>query len=366
MTFTPKIRKTRHGVLAAASPTVLAAALAGAIFAPAVATAQPIELGPLRVEDMNANPLNRDTGLATLPGTIQETPQAIIVIPAEQLRQQGVTSLEQALRNVPGITVAIGEGGTLNGDQFKIRGFDAKDDVYVDGLSDFGVYTRDSFSFEEVQILKGPSGAMFGRGTTGGGVAMHALLALGYVFAAPVFTKAEGPSYVTVVSLPPEIEKPIEPKPVVPEFAPPPVYVPTAIIPEIQLTIPTPPPVITIPDKPPTAPTAPMVAPPAPPPVISGESQQAFAERLFKHLNAYKRYPASARLRHQEGVVSVRFTMDRSGRVLSFEVVKSSGAAVLDQEARDLVKRAEPLPFIPAEFWRDTLDLVVPIEFFLR
>ena len=199
-----------------------------------------------------------------------------------------------------------------------------------------------------------------------GVIAMHALLALGYVFAAPVFTKAEGPSYVTVVSLPPEIEKPIEPKPVVPEFAPPPVYVPTAIIPEIQLTIPTPPPVITIPDKPPTAPTAPMVAPPAPPPVISGESQQAFAERLFKHLNAYKRYPASARLRHQEGVVSVRFTMDRSGRVLSFEVVKSSGAAVLDQEARDLVKRAEPLPFIPAEFWRDTLDLVVPIEFFLR
>ena len=87
---------------------------------------------------------------------------------------------------------------------------------------------------------------------------------------------------------------------------------------------------------------------------------------MFKHLNAYKRYPASARLRHQEGVVSVRFTMDRSGRVLSFEVVKSSGAAVLDQEARDLVKRAEPLPFIPAEFWRDTLDLVVPIEFFLR
>jgi catecholate siderophore receptor len=71
---------------------------------------------------------------------------------------------------VPGITIAIGEGGTLSGDQFKIRGFDAKDDVYVDGLRDFGAYTRDSFNYEEVQVLKGPSGAMLGRGTTGGAI----------------------------------------------------------------------------------------------------------------------------------------------------------------------------------------------------
>ena len=49
-----------------------------------------------------------------------------------------------------------------------IRGFDAKDDVYVDGLKDFGAYTRDSFNYDEVQVLKGPSGALFGRGTTGG------------------------------------------------------------------------------------------------------------------------------------------------------------------------------------------------------
>ncbi len=105
-----------------------------------------------------------------MPTTIQDTPQAITVIGAAQLKAQGVTSLEQALRNVPGITVAIGEGGQLNGDQFKIRGFEAKDDIYVDGLRDFGAYSRDSFAFEEVQVLKGPSGAMFGRGTTGGAI----------------------------------------------------------------------------------------------------------------------------------------------------------------------------------------------------
>ena len=115
-------------------------------------------------------PLNRDTGLTVLASTVQDTPQAISVIGNAQLKAQGVTSLEQALRNVPGITIAIGEGGTLSGDQFKIRGFDAKDDVYIDGLRDFGAYTRDSFNYEEVQVSKGPSGAMFGRGTTGGAI----------------------------------------------------------------------------------------------------------------------------------------------------------------------------------------------------
>lgn len=112
--------------------------------------------------------LDVGTGLSVIPTSVQDTPQAISVIDQVQLKAQGVTSLEQALRNVPGITIAIGEGGALNGDQFKIRGFDSKDDVYIDGLRDFGVYTRDSFNYQEVQVLKGPSGAMFGRGTTGG------------------------------------------------------------------------------------------------------------------------------------------------------------------------------------------------------
>jgi catecholate siderophore receptor len=115
-------------------------------------------------------PLDTETGLSTMATTVQDTPQAINLITSAQLKQQGVTSLEQALKNVPGITIAIGEGGTLNGDQFKIRGFDAANDVFVDGLRDFGVYIRDSFDSEEVQVLKGPSGALFGRGSVGGAI----------------------------------------------------------------------------------------------------------------------------------------------------------------------------------------------------
>ncbi len=125
---------------------------------------------PVDVVGKRVAPLDIDTGLSTMPVTVQDMPQAITVITAEQMKQQGVQSLEQALKNVPGITVAIGEGGTLNGDQFKIRGFDAANDVYVDGLRDFGVYQRDSFDAEEVQVLKGPSGALFGRGSVGGAI----------------------------------------------------------------------------------------------------------------------------------------------------------------------------------------------------
>jgi catecholate siderophore receptor len=100
----------------------------------------------------------------------KDAPQVINVITAETLAEQGVTSLEQALRNVPGITTQIGEGGVMNGDQFFIRGLSAKDDIYTDGLRDFGVYTRDSFNYGQVEVLKGPSSTTLGRGTTGGGI----------------------------------------------------------------------------------------------------------------------------------------------------------------------------------------------------
>lgn len=153
------------GAAALSSPLLIGAPARAATDAAALADSAPVVVTGHRV-----TPLEGDTGLATLPTSVRETPQAITVLSGEMLKQQGVQSLEQALRNVPGITIAIGEGGTLNGDQFKIRGFDAKDDVFIDGLRDFGVYTRDSFDYEEVQVLKGPSGALFGRGSVGGAI----------------------------------------------------------------------------------------------------------------------------------------------------------------------------------------------------
>jgi catecholate siderophore receptor len=155
-------------------PCAAVAALAGAMSLGGAAHADEVASAAVEVAAVDVNgktrPLDEETHLSVMPMTVQDTPQAVSVIDAAKLKAQGINTLEQALRNVPGITVAIGEGGTLNGDQFKIRGFDSKDDVYVDGLRDFGVYTRDSFNFDQVQVLKGPSGALFGRGTTGGAI----------------------------------------------------------------------------------------------------------------------------------------------------------------------------------------------------
>jgi catecholate siderophore receptor len=161
----------RYRVLSGASLTVL-----GALMLSAPARAQqsspPVQLGPVSVNDnSDHNALNHAPPVAAMPSaSLQDTPQTVNVVDAATMKQQGTTSLDEALRNVPGITIAIGEGGTLAGDQFKVNGFDAKDDIYLDGLRDFAAYTRDSFDYDEVQVLRGPSGLMFGRGTTGGAI----------------------------------------------------------------------------------------------------------------------------------------------------------------------------------------------------
>lgn len=124
-----------------------------------------------------ANTLKRGNAVNRLPGTVQDTPQTINVVPREVLEQQNVTTLEEALRNVPGITMSAGEGnGGVTGDQFRIRGFSAQNDIYVDGLRDFGAYVRDAFTYEDVSVLKGPSGYALGTGSVGGGVAINSRL----------------------------------------------------------------------------------------------------------------------------------------------------------------------------------------------
>src|ERR1700722_672953 len=120
--------------LSGASLGVLAAVLLAA-----PASAQPVQLSPVSVSDQaDKNGLSHSPPLSSIPSaSLQDMPQAVNVIDQQTMKQQATTTLGDALRNVPGITIAIGEGGTLAGDQFKIRGFDAKDDIYLDGLRDF-------------------------------------------------------------------------------------------------------------------------------------------------------------------------------------------------------------------------------------
>src|SRR6201994_1555025 len=113
------------------------------------------------------NVTSQRSSLDTVTDKIQNTPQSINIIPLEVMQQQGVSTLQDALKNVPGITLNAGEGGT-HGDLVNLRGFSAGDDYFMDGLRDTGLYDRDSFDYENVEVYKGPASTLFGRGSTGG------------------------------------------------------------------------------------------------------------------------------------------------------------------------------------------------------
>lgn len=96
-----------------------------------------------------------------------DTPRTITTVTRKVMDDQGVTKVADALRNVPGVTIAAGEGGN-QGDNLTIRGFSARNDFYMDGMRDFGNYFRDPFNLENIEVVQGPSSVLFGRGSTGG------------------------------------------------------------------------------------------------------------------------------------------------------------------------------------------------------
>ena len=83
--------------------------------------------------------------------------------------EQNVSNVDDALRNVAGITFRAGEGGN-QGDTPYIRGFSAQNDIFRDGVRDPGWYTRDTFAIDAVEVYKGPASVLFGRGSTGGAI----------------------------------------------------------------------------------------------------------------------------------------------------------------------------------------------------
>jgi catecholate siderophore receptor len=97
----------------------------------------------------------------------RDVPQSISVVTEKLIESQGSYTLKDALRNVAGLTIAAGEGG-VTGDSLTLRGFAARTDLYLDGVLDNGQYVRDSFFIDKVEVLKGPSSMLFGRGSTGG------------------------------------------------------------------------------------------------------------------------------------------------------------------------------------------------------
>jgi catecholate siderophore receptor len=107
---------------------------------------------------------------------LRDIPQTIEVIPRAAMEAQGVTTLSEALRNVPGITLQAGEGGGASstaGDMFNMRGFNASNSLFVDNVRDDGLISRDVYNLEQVEVFMGPTGSDVGRGTAAGYVNMQ-------------------------------------------------------------------------------------------------------------------------------------------------------------------------------------------------
>ena len=110
-----------------------------------------------------------DTPVATtatkIPAPLREIPQSVNVVPRAVIQDQGALSLNDTLRNVPGVSASLGDAQR---DQVTIRGFSAINDQYVDGLRDDALYFRDLSNVERIEVLKGPAAVLYGRGSSGG------------------------------------------------------------------------------------------------------------------------------------------------------------------------------------------------------
>lgn len=96
-----------------------------------------------------------------------DVPQSVSVVTNTEMEDRGAVRLVDALDGIAGVNNTLGEGSR---DQFVIRGFDAIRDVYRDGLRDDGNLQsfRSLANVERVEVVKGPAGALYGRGSAGG------------------------------------------------------------------------------------------------------------------------------------------------------------------------------------------------------
>jgi catecholate siderophore receptor len=158
----------------------IAAALLAALLTPGAALAEvpapaPVQNdGPNEVSGVVVTGLKGQgsfgpsvNALDKLPADPHDLSQSMTVVDTALMQSSGATSLADALRLVPGVTLGAAEGGQI-GNNINLNGFTARTDIYLDGFRDRGQYYRDTFALKEVEVLMGPSSMLFGRGSTGG------------------------------------------------------------------------------------------------------------------------------------------------------------------------------------------------------
>jgi iron complex outermembrane receptor protein len=111
------------------------------------------------------NPRVKEVSTATRTSTpVRYVPQAIDTVKTANVLDYGSNTLGKALEGIPNVS----SGADTRFDSVRIRGFDASNDFYLDGVRDDSQYIRDLNNIERVEVLKGPAAVLYGRGSQGG------------------------------------------------------------------------------------------------------------------------------------------------------------------------------------------------------
>jgi catecholate siderophore receptor len=183
----PQVLKNKNGEIrvqiSSRARLTTAVSLASVMAASTAGAQEGLQLPTIDVTgDQGAGYQATQQTISRLPTRLIDTPQTVNVVTQQVIQDQRATSMEEALRNVPGITFSAGEGGQ-QGDSPYIRGQTARGDIFRDGIRDPGWYTRDLFGVDRVEVYKGPSAFAFGRGPTGGAINNSSKLPNGATFA---------------------------------------------------------------------------------------------------------------------------------------------------------------------------------------
>jgi protein TonB len=191
------------------------------------------------------------------------------------------------------------------------------------------------------------------------------------------------PEPVVVHVPPPPPPPPLEPDPIVskslePDLEPAPPPKPKPVVRKPEPPRPPQPkqeirPAVETSSQPVPQPPQPQVAMATPAPVSSApranvnpDAEANYFATLLAWLEKNKEYPRRAQLRRMEGVTHLRFVIDEQGRVLSHRIERSSGHETLDDAVERMIAKASPLPPIPPNLGKTRLDVVVPVQFFLK
>ena len=128
-------------------------ALASNAFAAEPKKEEPISLPPVVVQDQGSY-YTPESSLSRIPVPLLDVPQSVTVIPQRLMQERAAASFQDALRSVPGISFQAGEGG-VQGNNLTLRGYNARNDIFIDGVRDQGSYFRDIFNIESIEVLKG-------------------------------------------------------------------------------------------------------------------------------------------------------------------------------------------------------------------